>query len=289
MTYQCVYQSPACARFTFKGRVGARQHWSCLPGSIFSAVVTGLARSSPSLREDDRVLLASVAAWAAFGATPALAASIANDALGALSSGNGATRALRAAIETSLGTDMPTQIEQAGRSLFAHATGRGVESPQSTVVVAITELQLKAVSTVPRELVHDPSAETYVRRHLGAKAQEAFWVVPIDASRRARSIVEVSVGAYHSVGAPFPVVLSAVIASGTDVFWVAHNHPSGDVGPSQMDVELTDQLGLAASALGLHLVDHVIVGPGGNSASLSDLGHYEEDWGELDGPGHAPA
>ncbi len=289
MAHACVYGSPACSGVSFKGLVGARQHWSCLPGSIFSAVVTGLGRSSPDLREDDRVLLAAVAAWGAFGATPALASSIAKEALGTGGTRGETTRALRAALDTALGADMPSQIEEAGHALLAHSQGRTTSSPQTRIVIGITELQLKPVSAVSKELTGDPSAERYVARHLGAKAQEAFWVIPIDAGRQARSIVEVGVGHYHSVGVPIPAVLSAVFASGTDLFWVAHNHPSGDVAPSQADADLTGRLGMAAQVVDLHLVDHVIVGPGASSASLVRLGLYSADWGELSGEGHEPA
>jgi DNA repair protein RadC len=39
-----------------------------------------------------------------------------------------------------------------------------------------------------------------------------------------------------------------------------HNHPSGDPSPSRKDVLLTVRLARAGSLLGIHLIDHVIVG-----------------------------
>lgn len=41
---------------------------------------------------------------------------------------------------------------------------------------------------------------------------------------------------------------------------LVHNHPSGDPTPSQSDIDMTDQMGMACSALGLTLHDHLIVG-----------------------------
>ena len=41
---------------------------------------------------------------------------------------------------------------------------------------------------------------------------------------------------------------------------LVHNHPSGDPTPSQSDIDMTSQMELACSALGLTLHDHLIVG-----------------------------
>lgn len=39
-----------------------------------------------------------------------------------------------------------------------------------------------------------------------------------------------------------------------------HNHPSGDPTPSQSDIDMTIQIQTAASALGITLHDHIIIG-----------------------------
>ncbi|PTV94203.1 DNA repair protein RadC [Rhodobacter aestuarii] len=43
---------------------------------------------------------------------------------------------------------------------------------------------------------------------------------------------------------------------------LVHNHPSGDPTPSQADIMMTDQINLAAQALGLTLHDHLVIGKG---------------------------
>lgn len=42
---------------------------------------------------------------------------------------------------------------------------------------------------------------------------------------------------------------------------LAHNHPSGVVEASAADVEVTKQLVAAGKLIGIHLIDHVIIGP----------------------------
>ena len=41
---------------------------------------------------------------------------------------------------------------------------------------------------------------------------------------------------------------------------LAHNHPSGQVEPSTQDRRLTRDLSMSAAALGMRLVDHLIIG-----------------------------
>lgn len=40
---------------------------------------------------------------------------------------------------------------------------------------------------------------------------------------------------------------------------LVHNHPSGEIAPSEMDIEITEQLIKAGAMLGVSLIDHVVV------------------------------
>jgi len=52
---------------------------------------------------------------------------------------------------------------------------------------------------------------------------------------------------------------------------LAHNHPSGDPTPSHQDREVTQRAATAGRAVGLPLIDHVVVVPGGYT-SLAEQG-----------------
>lgn len=56
-------------------------------------------------------------------------------------------------------------------------------------------------------------------------------------------------------------VLQAAISRHAVSIAVAHNHPSGQLRPSRQDIQLTKNLITAADAVGLTLVDHIIVTP----------------------------
>jgi DNA repair protein RadC len=67
---------------------------------------------------------------------------------------------------------------------------------------------------------------------------------------------------------------------------LVHNHPSGDPGPSDDDVQLTHDAGQAGLFLGITVLDHVILGREGTS-SLRALGQYVPPVGGASAPPEA--
>lgn len=102
--------------------------------------------------------------------------------------------------------------------------------------------------------------------------QETLWVIPYDSIMRVRSVVEVARGGYHSMEIPIPTVLTAVVAAGTDRFAIAHNHSTGDVDPTEPDMDLTRKIMEAANACGLYFEDHLILGPNREVFSMAESG-----------------
>jgi DNA repair protein RadC len=52
---------------------------------------------------------------------------------------------------------------------------------------------------------------------------------------------------------------------------MVHNHPSGDPTPSDTDIEMTQAVERAGTAIGIAVHDHVIIGKGSH-ASFRSLG-----------------
>ena len=56
--------------------------------------------------------------------------------------------------------------------------------------------------------------------------------------------------------------IARIRAGGATALILVHNHPSGDPSPSRADVEMTREIGQAATMLGIVLHDHLIIGNG---------------------------
>jgi len=105
--------------------------------------------------------------------------------------------------------------------------------------------------------------------------EERVFVLPLDGNGKvlAKPIL-VSVGhkdgtTAFDAGAVFREALKA----GAEEIIVAHNHPSGDLTPSNADVNATKRLCDAGELLNVPLLDHIIIGTNENTnyISLSEI------------------
>lgn len=101
--------------------------------------------------------------------------------------------------------------------------------------------------------------------------QEHFVVFALDTKNRPRAVkVLFSGGMTQSIVDP-RVVYRWALLFGASHLLAAHNHPSGDPTPSEEDRRITERLKQAGKALGLELIDHIILGAGEFYAMAGDL------------------
>jgi len=102
--------------------------------------------------------------------------------------------------------------------------------------------------------------------------REHFWALALNTRNHLMRIVEVSVGSLNaSIVHPRELFKDAVRVSAASLV-VTHNHPSGDPTPSGADIQLTRRLVKAGDVLGIELLDHVVIGDGGEHSSMRELG-----------------
>ena len=84
----------------------------------------------------------------------------------------------------------------------------------------------------------------------------------LDTKHRLLRLALVSVGSIdHTFMAPREIFRDALLANATAIV-VAHNHPSGDAEPSRDDAAVTRRLARAGELVGVHVLDHLVVGAG---------------------------
>lgn len=113
---------------------------------------------------------------------------------------------------------------------------------------------------------------TYCRTVMAHQGREQFRILFLD--RKNRLIADERQGdgtVDHVPVYPREVVRRTLELNATALILV-HNHPSGDPTPSEADVEMTQRLEDALSAISVTLHDHVVIGREG-AASLRALGH----------------
>jgi DNA repair protein RadC len=89
--------------------------------------------------------------------------------------------------------------------------------------------------------------------------------IPYHRDRTLGELCLVEHGARTHVNADATELFARVLALRPKGFFLAHNHPSGDLRPSPSDLELTDQVECLARQLGTPLLGHWIVAPTGET------------------------
>ncbi|MCA1654791.1 MAG: DNA repair protein [Sphingomonadales bacterium] len=86
---------------------------------------------------------------------------------------------------------------------------------------------------------------------------ELLWVAHVDSGARCLHLERYE-GARDSVALPVRSIVADAARLGSAGVLLAHNHPSGDATPSEMDCRATRALACAGEAMDLTVVDHLI-------------------------------
>jgi DNA repair protein RadC len=119
--------------------------------------------------------------------------------------------------------------------------------------------------------VHSPTdLEHYLRNAYMGLQHEIMGVVFLGASSCVLAIDELFQGTINSAHVyPRRVVEKALYYGACSVF-LFHNHPSGNIQPSEADRRITECLKSALKLVEIDIVDHLIVGKGGTYSFLEN-------------------
>ena len=142
---------------------------------------------------------------------------------------------------------------------------KGLGPAKRAELMAVLELARRAMAQQLQQRTMLESAATvkaYVQLHLAHKQHEVFAVLFLDSQHQLIALEELFRGTLGQASVyPREVVVRALHHHAAAVI-LAHNHPSGQVTPSQADQQLTQSLQAALSLVDVRVLDHIIVGPG---------------------------
>lgn len=99
-----------------------------------------------------------------------------------------------------------------------------------------------------------------VKEKLRNYSKEHCFVLSFDSRNKLLGLDVVSMGTLNASLIHPRETFEAAIRRHADHIVLAHNHPSGELEPSQEDREITKRLSTSGKMLGIEMVDHVIVG-----------------------------
>lgn len=149
--------------------------------------------------------------------------------------------------------------EKRGRLSMADlAEVRGIGDAKAGQLLAAFELARRHVApeTVKIKTVQDMLP---LLQDIAEKQQEHFVCISLNGAHEVIQKRIVTVGLLDRSQAHPREVFADVIADRAAAVVLAHNHPSGELRPSDADLRMHSQLVEAARILGLRILDHVIV------------------------------
>ena len=88
---------------------------------------------------------------------------------------------------------------------------------------------------------------------------EHFFLIGMNNAHKIQIFAHISTGGCTSTIVDTKVIFSHLLLSGCNCFAICHNHPSGEIKPSEADLNLTKKIKDGASILDLRLLDHIVL------------------------------
>ncbi|MFA5341992.1 MAG: DNA repair protein RadC [Clostridia bacterium] len=138
---------------------------------------------------------------------------------------------------------------------------KGIGKVKAIQIKASLELgnRINAVKEDKLKLTNPDQIAYYMMPKAKGLSKEICWILCFDVRMNLVKLSTISIGTLDSSIVHPRDIFNEVIKACAHSFIVVHNHPSGDVNPSENDILLTKRLKKAGILLGMELRDHIIV------------------------------
>lgn len=139
---------------------------------------------------------------------------------------------------------------------------KGLGQVKAITVAAAMELGRRRHALPPRKRMTISDAEQVFRLlqpEMMDLPHEEFWIVQCNRAQELLGKSLISRGGVHGTVADAKIIFRKALESGATNIILAHNHPSGQLRPSEADIALTKKLVKAGAMIDIPVLDHVII------------------------------
>lgn len=101
---------------------------------------------------------------------------------------------------------------------------------------------------------------------------ESFKILLLNNANKVKGIYTLSSGGITGTLVDVRILFAVLLKSLTTSVILAHNHPSGNINPSEADKQLTQKISKGGEYMDIKVLDHLIITPDGNYFSFADEG-----------------
>lgn len=139
---------------------------------------------------------------------------------------------------------------------------KGIGEAKAISIIAALELGRRRSETetkVADVITGSHSAWQILRRHLVDLNHEEFWILLLSRNNKVIAKELISKGGLSGTVADPKIIFNVALLHQASSIILAHNHPSGNLKPSQQDIDLTKKLHQAGKILDINVFDHLII------------------------------
>lgn len=145
-------------------------------------------------------------------------------------------------------------------------TIRGIGPAKAIVIAAALELGRRRdnADVLAKPLIRNSQEiALYLKQNLKDYNYEVFAVIFLNRANKIKHFEIISKGGITGTVADPRLILKRAIQEEATSIILSHNHPSGNLKPSQADEDITNKIKQAASYLDIKVLDHIIVSEDG--------------------------
>ncbi len=139
---------------------------------------------------------------------------------------------------------------------------KGVGDAKAISICSALEIgRRRASQEVPEKIQISSSSDLFKVLHpyLGDLQTEQFWAIFLNQSNRILGKTQLSSGGINQSVVDVRILFKTALEHFATAIVVAHNHPSGNLKPSQEDLKITKQITEAGKLLNIQVLDHLII------------------------------
>lgn len=139
---------------------------------------------------------------------------------------------------------------------------KGIGEAKAISIIAAMELGRRRRSEEALENVKITSSNSVfevLQPILGDLPHEEFWILYLNNANKIIEKFQISKGGITGTLVDVRITLRKALELGAVSLILAHNHPSGNLNPSDADKQLTVKLKTAAESMDIKILDHLIV------------------------------
>ena len=139
---------------------------------------------------------------------------------------------------------------------------KGIGEAKAITIIAAMELgrrRKESEQVIKSKITSSNDAYVEIKQYLLDLPHEEFWILLLNRANQVIKPVQISQGGVSGTVADPKLIFKAAIDHLASSIILIHNHPSGNLSPSQADKDLTARVKQAGKILDLPVLDHLIV------------------------------